>query len=207
MLETPNWLLKHEGPFIVPGVYDALSAKLVERAGFRAAYLSSHVVSVASLCLPDFELVTMSETVNEVRYMRQAVKIPIIIDGEAGYGNALIVKRFIEELEMVGGSGTDLQDQRLPRIHYSASGQKELVPLEEHAKKIRAAVEARKNHGFLIIGRTEAANLDEAIRRLKAYVESGADMIFPHSIFSISELERMADTVKMPMIINYPQVK
>jgi len=190
---------------VAPGAYDALSAKLVERAGFDAVYLTSYGVTGVTLCKPDVGLITLSEMVREARYICEAVEIPVIFDGEAGFGNAVNTIRMVKEVEKAGASGTDIQDQRFPRIHYL--GERELVPIEEHVKKVKAAVQARESEDFIVIGRTEAPNLDEAIRRAKAYAEAGADMIFAHSRFSVSELQRIAEAVKAPMIVNYLDLK
>jgi len=201
---TLRALLEREKLSVVPGAYDALSAKLVERAGFDAAYLTSYGVTAVTLCKPDVGLITLSEMVRQAKYVCQAVKIPVIFDGEAGFGNAVNTIRMVKEVEKAGASGADIQDQRFPRIHSVGTGQSELVPLEEHVKKIKAALQARESEDFIIIGRTEASNLDEAIRRGKAYVEAGADMVFAHSRFFVSELQRIAQAVKAPMIVNYP---
>lgn len=192
---------------VAPGAYDALSAKLVERAGFEATYLTSYGVTAVTLCKPDVGLITLSEMIREARYVCEAVEIPVIFDGEAGFGNAVNTIRMVKEVERAGASGTDIQDQRFPRIHLQRASEKELVPIEEHVKKIKAAVQARESEDFIIIGRTEAPNLDEAIRRAKAYAEAGADIVFPHSRFSVSDLQNIAEAVQAPMIVNYPLLK
>ena len=200
-------LLEREKLSVAPGAYDALSAKLVERAGFDAMYLTSYGVTAVTLCKPDVGLITLSEMVRQANYICEAVEIPVIFDGEAGFGNAVNTMRMVREVERAGASGADIQDQRFPRIHLMGAGEKELVPLEEHVKKIKAALQARKSEDFIIIGRTEASNLDEATRRAKAYAEAGADMVFAHSRFSVSELRHIAETVKAPMMVNYPLLK
>jgi 2-methylisocitrate lyase-like PEP mutase family enzyme len=171
--------------------------------GFEATYLTSYGVTAVTLCKPDMGLITLSEMVTQAKYISQAVRIPIIFDGEAGFGNAINTIRMVKEVEKAGASGTDLQDQRFPRIHRFGAGEKELVPTEEHVKKIKAALQARESEEFIIIGRTEASNLEEAIGRLKAYADAGADLVFAHSRYSVSELQRIAQVVEAPMIINY----
>jgi len=204
---TLRTLLKREKLSVAPGAYDALSARLVERAGFDAIYLTSYGVTAVTLCKPDVGLITLSEMVRQAEYVCEAVKIPIIFDGEAGYGNAVNTIRMVREVERTGASGVDIQDQRFPRMHRLGADEKELVPLGEHVKKIKAALQARKSEDFIIIGRTEASNVDEAIRRARAYAEAEADMVFAHSRFSVSELQKIAEAVKAPMIVNYPLLK
>ncbi len=192
---------------IAPGAYDSLSARLVERAGLDAIYFTSFGVTAVTLCKPDLGLITLSEMVRQVDYMCGAVGIPVIFDGEAGYGNALNTIRMVKEVERAGASGLDIQDQRLPSIHNLAAGEKELVPVGEHVKKIKAALHARKSEDFIIVGRTESGDVDEAISRALTYAEAGADMLFAHSRFSLSELRKIADAVKTPMIVNYALLK
>jgi 2-methylisocitrate lyase-like PEP mutase family enzyme len=199
-------ILKKEKLIIVPGIYDALSAKLVEKNGFNIAYLTSYGISLTLICKPDIGLITLSELVMKAKYIREATKIPIIADGEAGFGNAINIVRLVNNLEDLGINGLDIQDQKLPKTYYLNKG-KELTSVEEYVKKIKAALKARKSKEFIVIGRTEAWDLDEAIKRLKAYSKAGVDMVFPHSKFSLSELEEIANEVKMPMVINYPMIK
>jgi len=199
-------LLKKEKLIIAPGIYDALSAKLVEKTGFNIAYLTSYGISLTLICKPDIGLITLSELIMKAKYICEATKIPIIADGEAGFGNAINIIRLVNNLEDLGINGVDIQDQKLPKTYYLNKG-KELTPIEEHVKKIKAALKARKSKDFIIIGRTEAWDLDEVIKRLKAYSKAGVDMVFPHSKFSLSELEEIANEVKMPMVINYPMIK
>lgn len=190
-----------------PGVYDALSARLAEAAGFRLGYLTSLGVSLACMCKPDIGLITLSELVRQAKYICEAVDMPIIADGEAGFGNPINAIRLASELERLGVSGVDIQDQRVPMIHYLNQNQKELVPIQEHVNKIRAVVEARKSRGFLVIGRTESSDSHEAIKRLRAYSKAGADLVFPHSSWSTSELVKIASATEAPMIVNYPLVR
>jgi 2-methylisocitrate lyase-like PEP mutase family enzyme len=199
-------LIGKDGFIIVPGVYDALSVKLAESKGFKAVYLTSFGVSLTLMCKPDIGLMTLTELVHTAQYICEATRIPVIADGEAGFGNAINVMRLINNLERLGVSGTDIQDQRIPRTHYLKGVKKELMPIEEQVKKIKAAVKARENRDFIIIGRTESSDLEDAIRRLEAYSSSGADMIFPHSKWQVDDLEQIAKSVKAPMVLNYPLI-
>ena len=163
------------------GAYDAFSAKMIERAGFDAVMTSGFGVSASLLGMPDAELYTMTENAGVVRNVANAVGIPVVADMDTGYGNAINVMRSIREFEGAGASAVILEDQIAPkRCPICVSGV-EVISIEEATKKIEAAVEARRNSNMLIIARTDADSVPEAIRRAKAYVEAGADVIQPIS--------------------------
>lgn len=163
------------------GAYDAFSAKMIERAGFDAVMTSGFGVSASLLGMPDAELYTMTENAGVVRNVANAVDIPVVADMDTGYGNAINVMRSIREFEGAGASAVIIEDQVAPkRCPICVSGV-EVVSIEEGTKKIEAAVEARRNPNMLIIARTDAASVPEAIARAKAYVAAGADVIQPIS--------------------------
>ncbi len=178
-------LLKQPGPALVLGAHDALSARLAQQAGFDAIWASGFGIS-ATNALPDANILTMSETLEAVRRMSAAVSIPVIADCDNGFGNAINVMRTVTEYEQAGAAGLCIEDNIFPkRCSFYAGVQRELVPIDEHARKIQAATAARQNADFVIIARTEAFiagwGKDEALRRARAYVEAGADAILIHS--------------------------
>jgi 2-methylisocitrate lyase-like PEP mutase family enzyme len=164
-------------------VYDGLSAKLAETAGFECVYLSGASVS-ASRGFPDVGLVTMSEMLDAVRQITYAVDIPMLCDADTGYGNAINAQRTVREFERAGAAGVHLEDQEFPKKCGFLAG-KRVVPLEEHANKIRAACDARASEDFVIIGRTDALASEGwpgVVERAEAYVEAGADLIMVDGI-------------------------
>lgn len=163
------------------GAYDALSALMIEKAGFDAVMTSGFAVSASLIGQPDAELYTMSENAGVVRNVAGVVKVPVIADGDTGYGNALNVMRTVREFERAGAAGIIFEDQVAPkRCPISVAGV-EVISIEEATGKIRAAVDARQNPGTLIVARTDAAEPAEAMRRARAYADAGADLIQPIS--------------------------
>lgn len=167
------------------GAHDALSAKLAEEAGFDAIWASGFGISAVN-ALPDANILTMSETLDAVRRMSEAVKIPVIADCDNGFGNAINVMRTVAEYARAGVAGICIEDNIFPkRCSFYAGVQRELVPIDEHARKIQAAKAARRDPNFVIIARTEAFiagwGKHEALRRASAYAEAGADAILIHS--------------------------
>jgi methylisocitrate lyase len=192
-----------EQPIAVPGVFSPLVAKLAERLGFRAVYLSGAALS-ASLGLPDIGLTTLSEFVEEARRIVQATSLPLICDADTGFGEALNVERSVRLFEAAGVAGIHLEDQTLPKRCGHLSG-KELVPAETMAAKLRAAVAARQDKDFVIIARTDArgvSGFEDAVRRAKLYLQAGADMIFPEALESADEFQRFAKEVPAPLLAN-----
>lgn len=170
------------GPDIVvaPGIYDALTASLAEAAGFGALYLSGAAMAYTRLGGPDLGLVTMSETAEAIRLIRERVKAPLIVDGDTGYGNALNVERTVRAFERAGANAIQIEDQTFPK-RCGHLADKSLVAREEMAGKIRAAAASRGSQEFLIIARTDAVaveGLDAALTRADAYLEAGADLLF-----------------------------
>lgn len=182
-----------DGPVLIPGVFCPLVAKLAERAGFEAVYLSGAALS-ASLALPDIGLVTLSEFVDAARAITNASALPLICDADTGFGEALSVERTIKLFEGAGAAGLHLEDQVLPKRCGHLSG-KGLVTCSVMEAKIRAAVAARTDPDFLIIARTDARGVegyDDAVKRAIRYRAAGADAIFPEALESPDEFARFA---------------
>jgi 2-methylisocitrate lyase-like PEP mutase family enzyme len=198
-------LVKKTGILIVPGVYDALTARIAEKTGFEAIIMGGLSVSAARLGKPDLGYVTMPEMASQVKIIADATNIPLITDGDTGYGSPLNVMRTVQEYERAGASGIILEDQQWPKKCGHMDG-KQVISMKEHVKKIEAASEARSNKNFVIIGRTDALSthgLDEAIRRGKAYREAGADVIFVEAPQSVEQLATTRDAIKQtPLIAN-----
>jgi methylisocitrate lyase len=163
------------------GAYDALSAKMIEAAGFDALLTTGFGISASMLGQPDVELYTMTENLNVVRQVIAAVEIPVVADCDTGYGNAVNVMRTVREFERAGATAVILEDQVVPKRCPAIANVVEVLPLNEGVAKIRAAVEARTDPDLVIIARTDAPTESESIERIKAYVEAGADMVQPIS--------------------------
>jgi len=195
------------GPaFIAPGVYDALTALQVEQAGFDCAYLSGASVAFTRLGRPDIGLTTMTEVANVVSNIRERIDIPIIVDGDTGFGNALNVQRTVRLFERMGASGIQLEDQTLPKRCGHLEG-KTLVPVAEMLGKIRAARDARVDADTVIVARTDAIavnGIDEALDRGAAYADAGADVVFVESPLDAEQLRRVGETLgpRVPLLAN-----
>jgi methylisocitrate lyase len=195
--------LKKPGIVMVPGVFNALTAMLAEKMGFKAVYVSGAAVT-ASLGLPDLGIITLDEMVKIVSYICDSVDIPVIVDIDTGYGEVLNVVRAVREFEKVGAAAVQIEDQVLPKKCGHLSG-KQLIPPYEMARKIKAAAEARSNPDFVIIARTDArgvTGLEDAIRRAEIYLEAGADVIFPEALESEEEFAEFASRIKAPLLAN-----
>ena len=189
---------------VLPGCYDALSAKIVEKAGFDAVYLSGAGVSNTKLGLADLGLTTLTEMVERVGEVAGAVSVPVVSDADTGYGNPLHVRRTVELYERAGASALHLEDQSFPKKcgHFD---DKRLVPADELIRKVEAAVDARHDAGFTIIARTDARaveGIDAAIERSNAYADAGADLIFPEAPQSKEEMARFCDEIDAPVMAN-----
>ena len=196
-------LPKRPGLIVAPGVFDGLSARIVEEAGFEALYVSGGAVA-RSHGVPDIGLLTMTEVVDAIRRVSDAVRLPIVADADTGYGNAINVGRAVREFERAGVAALHIEDQVTPKRcgHYEG---KEVISAGEMIGKVHAAVDARDNSALQIIARTDARaglGLDEAIDRANAYVDAGADMAFVEAPESVDEIERIAQSVRAPVVIN-----
>jgi carboxyvinyl-carboxyphosphonate phosphorylmutase len=190
---------------VVPGAYDAVSARLVEQAGFPVVYMTGYGVSASRLGLPDMGFAGLGEMVDQARNMAAAVSIPLISDADTGYGNALNVRRTVALYEAAGVAGLHLEDQQMPKRCGHLAG-KVVVSAEEFAAKIRAAAEARTDPDLLIIARTDAIavnGLDDALRRAEGAVKAGADMLFVEAPTTEEQIERVARAFDTPLLFNY----
>ena len=183
------------------GAYDALSAKLIEEAGFAAAMTTGFGISASHLGQPDMELYTMSENLDVVGKIVQATSMPIIADADTGYGNAINLMRTVREFERAGVAGMIFEDQESPKRCPAAANQVEILPLEVGAAKISAAVHARASDDTLIIARTDATDEADAIERGQAYAEAGADLVQPISkcFTDFDSLARFREAVGVPL--------
>ncbi len=163
------------------GAYDALSAKMIEAAGFDALLTTGFGISASMLGQPDVELYTMTENLNVVRQIVAAVDIPVVADCDTGYGNAVNVMRTVREFEQAGVAAVILEDQVVPKRCPAIANVVEVLPMNEGVAKIRAAEEARRDPDLVIIARTDAPTEAESLERMRAYVEAGADMVQPIS--------------------------
>ena len=174
-------LLAQKNILVAPGAHDALSAKIVAQAGFDAVYFTGYGQAASHLGGPDVGLMTMTEMVMRARNFAAAVDIPVIADGDTGFGNVINVIRTVREYEAAGVAAIQLEDQVAPKKCGHMTG-RQVVALEEMVGKIKAAVSARQDSDFVIIARTDARTnlgIEEALRRGKAFAEAGADVLFP----------------------------
>ncbi|MCZ6891354.1 MAG: isocitrate lyase/PEP mutase family protein [Chloroflexi bacterium] len=197
-------LLSQERLLVSPFTYDAFMAKIAETVGFPIVYMSGFGTAM-SKGYPDEGLVSMSEMVDNARRIANTVSVPVIADADTGYGNAINVRRTVREYEQAGVAGIHLEDQVFPKKCGFFEG-KQVIPMEEHVAKVRAAVDAREDPDFLIIARSDALAVngwDDTIRRCRAYHEAGADMVFVDGIKSTEDLERYAhDLADAPRLYN-----
>jgi 2-methylisocitrate lyase-like PEP mutase family enzyme len=201
-------LLKGGTTLFVPGCYDALSARILERIGFPAVYMTGYGTSLALLGLPDAGLATMTEMHLNARYIANAVSVPVIADADNGYGNAVNVMRAVREYIQTGVAAIHLEDQAVPKRCGHVAG-REIIPIEEAVGKYRAADRVRRDldPDFVVIARTDArgahgGSLDEAIRRANAYLAAGADLAFVEGPTSVDEVRRICREVTGPVFYN-----
>ena len=199
-------LLSGDVPVVAPGVFDGLTALLVQQAGFDCAYLSGASVSFTRLGRPDIGLTTLTEVANTVSNIRERIDIPIVVDGDTGFGNALNVQRTVSLFERMGASGIQLEDQTMPKRCGHLDG-KELISINEMVGKIHAAQDARANDDTAIIARTDAIaviGIDEALARGAAYIEAGADVLFVESPLDDEQLARVGEELgaQIPLLAN-----
>jgi len=188
----------------VPGVFNALVARMAQGAGFEAMYLSGAALSAGLAAVPDVGLLSADEFVEQARYLTQASDLPLIVDIDTGFGAPLNVERTVRRMEEAGVAGVQVEDQQLPKRCGHLSGKK-LVETEEMEQKIRAAVSARRDDSFVIIARTDARGVtgfDDAVGRARRYVAAGADVIFPEAMETVAEFGRFASALDVPLIAN-----
>ncbi len=201
-------LLKSNETLVVPGCYDAMSAKVMELVGFPAVYMTGYGTSLALLGMPDAGLATMTEMHLNARYMANAVKVPLIADADNGYGNAINVIRCVREYIQTGAAAIHIEDQAIPKRCGHVAGRR-VIPMAEAVGKYRAAADVRDelDPDFVLIARTDArgahgGNLDIAIERANAYLEAGADIAFVEGPTTREEVERICKEVDGPILYN-----
>ena len=191
-------------PLVFPGVYDAITARIAQKAGFEAMFQTGYGTSAALLGMPDYGFIGSTETIENARRICKAVSVPVIVDADTGYGNPLSVWKIVSELEAVGAAGIFLEDQKWPKRCGHMAG-KEVIAKEEYAEKLRAALDARQSKEFIIVARTDARateGLDSAIERGLLYKEIGADAIFVEAPKSIDEMKKIGRSIKAPLVAN-----
>jgi 2-methylisocitrate lyase-like PEP mutase family enzyme len=196
-------LLNHPDMIVAPGAYDGITARLVEQAGFAAAYMTGAGTSMAH-GFPDFGLLGMSEMVENAAMMARTIAIPLIADADTGYGNELNVTRTVREFEARGVAGIHIEDQTSPKRCGHLDG-KEIISAPEFVAKIRAAVAARRDPDFLIIARTDSravSGFDEAVTRANAALGAGADVAFVEAVQTPEELSLVPQRVNGPCLLN-----
>jgi 2-methylisocitrate lyase-like PEP mutase family enzyme len=184
-------------PILAPGCFDALSASMIERAGFPAAYLSGASIAYTKLGRPDIGLLGLTEVAETMSYIRERVEIPVACDADTGFGNAINVQRTIQVLERAGASAIQLEDQAMPKRCGHLQGKK-LVSKGEMVGKIKAAVDARRDSNTVIIARTDAIavnGIDDALDRALAMGEAGADILFVEAPRDLEQMQRVASTL------------
>jgi carboxyvinyl-carboxyphosphonate phosphorylmutase len=186
-----------------PGsVYDAISVRIAEDLGFELGMFGGSVASLAVLGDPDIALITLAELAEQMRRMSRAAELPVLVDADHGYGNAMNVRRTVWELEVAGAAGLTIEDTLLPQAFGQAGTQ--LISLEEGVGKVKAAVEARRDSALVIVGRTGAAavtSIEDAITRAKAYQAVGVDALFFTGVKTRGELEAIAAATTLPMVL------
>ncbi len=188
----------------VPGAPNALIARLIERCGYDAMYLSGAAFSAGVLGLPDVGLLTLSELVQQTTYLTRTCGLPLIVDADTGFGEALNVERTVIELEAAGAAAIQLEDQQLPKRCGHLAG-KSLVEPQTMCAKLRAAVAAKSDPQLVVIARTDArgvTGLADAIERARQYLDAGADWIFPEALQSKAEFEQFALAIEAPLVAN-----
>lgn len=195
--------LKKGAPLIAPGVYDALTALMVEQAGFRCAYVSGASVSFTKLGRPDLGLTTMNEVSDSIARMRERVDIPLVVDADTGFGNALNVQRTVKLFERMGASAIQLEDQTLPKRCGHLAG-KSLVSVDEMTGKLKAALDSRLDSDTLIIARTDAVaveGFDAALDRAETYAQAGADMLFVEAPRDEAQLRQVSERLSGKVLL------
>ena len=196
--------LAQEHPLQVIGAINAFTARMAERAGFRALYLSGGGVAANSLGMPDLGISTLEDVLVDVRRITEVTTLPLLVDIDTGWGSAFNIARTIRSMIKAGAGAVHMEDQVGAKRCGHRPG-KEVVSRDEMVDRIKAAVDARSDPGFVIMARTDALateGLDAAIRRAVAYVEAGADMIFPEAITELAMYRKFKDAVKVPILAN-----
>jgi methylisocitrate lyase len=189
---------------VMPGVYDALSARIAEHIGFDAIFQTGYGSAAALLGMPDFGFLNAGETVDNARRIIRAVDLPVIVDADTGYGNPLSVWRLVRDLDNLGAAGIFLEDQAWPKRCGHMQG-KSIISTDDYLLKLKAALDARKTENFIIVARTDARaceGINEAIDRGRKYFDAGADAVFIEAPTSVKELSKVANEVEAPLVAN-----
>lgn len=197
-------MLKANKPLVIPGVYDAIGAKIAEKVGFEAMFQTGYGTSATLFGMPDYGFIGATETLDNARRICRAVSVPVIVDSDTGYGNALSVWKLVRELESAGASGIFLEDQRWPKKCGHMQG-KEITSQEEYTEKLSAAIDARQSKDFIIVARTDARaieGLDAAIERGLQNKKTGADAIFIEAPRSLEEMKIIGKSINAPLVAN-----
>jgi 2-methylisocitrate lyase-like PEP mutase family enzyme len=201
---TLRSMLNSDSFLMAPGAFDCLSARLVEKAGFKAVYLTGSGMSISALGAPDVGLMTFTEVLDRAKRIADLVSIPVVVDADTGYGGPLNIVRTVREFERSGVSAIQLEDQAWPK-KCGHEGGRQLVPISEMVGRIKAAVDARIDQDLMIIARTDARSengINVAIDRAQMYEQAGADVIFVESPQSQEELKLVGSSFKVPLLAN-----
>ena len=197
-------MIKSKKPLVIPGVYDAIGAKIAENVGFDAMFQTGYGTSATLFGMPDYGFIGATETVDNARRISNAISIPLIVDSDTGYGNALSVWKLVKELEATGAAGIFLEDQKWPKRCGHMQG-KDVISQEEYTEKLGAAIDARENKDFIIVARTDSRateGLDKAIERGLENKKTGADAVFIEAPKSLDEMKRIGKEIKAPLVAN-----
>ena len=191
-------------PLVVPGVYDAIGAKIAQKVGFEAMFQTGYGTSATLLGMPDYGFIGAAETLDNARRISNSISVPLIVDIDTGYGNALTVRKLIQELESAGVSGVFLEDQKWPKRCGHMKG-KDVITKEEYVEKLQSAIDAKSSKDFIIVARTDARaieGLDGAIERGNYYKKLGADVIFVEAPKSLEEMKKIGKSINAPLVAN-----
>jgi methylisocitrate lyase len=197
-------MIKSKKPLVIPGVYDAIGAKIAEKVGFNAMFQTGYGTSATLFGMPDYGFIGATETVDNARRISNAISVPLIVDSDTGYGNALSVWKLVKELEAAGAAGIFLEDQKWPKRCGHMQG-KDVISQEEYTEKLGAAIDARENKDFIIVARTDSRateGLDKAIERGLENKKTGADAVFIEAPKSLDEMKRIGKEIKAPLVAN-----
>ena len=197
-------MIKSKKPLVIPGVYDAIGAKIAEKVGFDAMFQTGYGTSATLFGMPAYGFIGATETVDNARRISNAISVPLIVDSDTGYGNALSVWKLVKELEAAGAAGIFLEDQKWPKRCGHMQG-KEVIPQEEYTEKLGAAIDARENKDFIIVARTDSRateGLDKSIERGIQNKKTGADAIFIEAPRSLDEMKKIGKEIKAPLVAN-----
>jgi 2,3-dimethylmalate lyase len=198
-------MLQGAGIIAAPGAYDCLTARIIQQAGFPAVYMTGAGTSVAKLGYPDLALATMSEMIANAATIAAAVDVPVIADADTGYGGILNVQRAVRQYERAGVAAIHIEDQEFPK-RCGHLDNKRVIPADDMAQKIRAAVDARTDEDFVIIVRTDALAVtgwDDTMRRCQEYVKAGADALFIEALRTPEEAEQAVRSFRLPLLYNF----